>query len=122
MPDEHLPVEYALTLEQWRRLNLTRPYTDDPIGGNAGSLARRAHSASASRIVTPSSTTVFDIDQRDPTTATRDIRAYDRLRRRLRNPDGTRSSHPVIAPSVPAGATQTVTTHPDTTHTPQDAA
>lgn len=44
-------VEHAITLEQYRRLNLTRPYTDQPIGHST--LGARTASARASRIVTP---------------------------------------------------------------------
>jgi hypothetical protein len=34
-------------------MNLTRPLTDDQIGGSGASITRRAHGAAASRAVTP---------------------------------------------------------------------
>lgn len=42
-------ISRAITLEQYRRLDLTRPITDPPIGGTTG--ARRAVDAQASAAI-----------------------------------------------------------------------
>lgn len=110
----------AVTLEEWRRMKLTRPLTNDPIGGSGASMTRRANGAAASRAVTPAPDP-WERESRDPTTAMPDadevMRARDRARRPARRSSTQRSR--AVTAAIDAA---TALTHPQTQNGPQDAA
>lgn len=112
----------AITLEQHRRMRLTRPLTDDPIGGSAGHRIRRQQSAQASKAVTPAPDP-WEREHRNPETAMQDANAAIALREARRRARRKATTHPHSALTAAIGAAMDLT-HPQTNHghTGDDAA
>lgn len=79
---DHSYVKLALTLEDYRKLDLSRPLTDQPLGGSRGAEERRQRDADASEAWRYFDT--LELRERTGRGATSDIAGRDRVRAKAR--------------------------------------